>query len=304
MGIPCDASASWFAKLVGGVLHGEDQQIHELVPLGSNKQGSLSFVQNTADSSVFSGCLLVRKKRVNQSCIVVPEPKLAMGEIIRSLMPEKEPCISPLAVVHPDARLADSVIIHPGAIIGSDCFIGERTEIFSNVILYSKTRIGSDCQIHAGTVVGGPGFAYEHQNGVPHHVYHGAGVIIEDAVTIGANCTVDQGMLEATRIGSHVKIDNQVHVGHNACIGSGTIIAAQVGISGSASIGRNVLLGGQVGISDHAVIEDGVKVAAKSGVHGILKKGELYFGIPALPKKQAFEILRSLRRLPRWMRQK
>ena len=39
---------------------------------------------------------------------------------------------------------------------------------------------------------------------------------IGDDVEIGANSTIDRGALEVTRIGRGAKIDNLVHIGHNA----------------------------------------------------------------------------------------
>jgi UDP-3-O-[3-hydroxymyristoyl] glucosamine N-acyltransferase len=37
-------------------------------------------------------------------------------------------------------------------------------------------------------------------------------VVIGDDVEIGANCAIDRGRFEATRIGNGVKLDNLVHL--------------------------------------------------------------------------------------------
>ena len=226
-----------------------------------------------------------------------------MGELIRRFVKQHSSGVSPLAVIDPTAEIHPTAIIHAGAVIGEGCMVGD-TIIGPQCDLVCQGSYWGRCRIQAGAVIGAPGFAYEQVDGASRHVTHGGGVVIEDNVDIGAHVCIDQGMLGAHPALQGVKIDNLVHIGHNTRIEAGTIIAAQTGISGSAQIGRGVLLGGQVGISNHAVLEDGVQVAAKSGVHGRLKSGMAYFGIPALPKTQAFELIRALRRLPRWMQKR
>lgn len=299
--IPCQFKASEIADLLDGTLTGEDQTIIGLVPLDRNIYGTLSFSSNNK-SSKYLGVLLSTAPLEESTTIIVGHPKVAMAKLIESLKIEEEPHISPLAEIHPTAIIGKGVTIHAGTVIGENCHVMEKSILYPNVVLYPKTVIGKRCRIHSGAVIGSDGFAYEQLKGEPYRISHWGGVIIEDDVEIGANSCVDQGMLEPTRIGKAVKIDNLVHVGHNVDIQAGTIIAAQSGISGSAKIGKGVLLGGQVGVSDHSILDDGVQVAAKSGVHGHLVSGEKYFGIPALPKKKAFEILRAVRHLPKWMR--
>lgn len=304
MGIPCQAAASEMVQWLGGQLHGEDQQITELVPLNQNSVGTLSFATHLPPKLSLSGVILVRNPIEGLNCITVANPKWAMGELIRRFVNESPSGVSPLADIHPKAEVHPSAVIQSGAVIGANCSVGAHTIIGPQVVLYPGSHIGANCRIQAGAVIGASGFAYEQVDGTPQHVTHGGGVVIEDGVDIGAHVCIDQGMLEPTRLGSGVKVDNLVHIGHNTLIDGGTIIAAQTGISGSAHIGKGVLLGGQVGVSNHAVLEDGVRVAAKSGVHGRLRAGMTYFGIPALPKNQAFELIRALRRLPRWMQKR
>jgi UDP-3-O-[3-hydroxymyristoyl] glucosamine N-acyltransferase len=93
-----------------------------------------------------------------------------------------------------------------------------------------------------------------------------------------------------------VKLDAQVHVGHNVEIGANTIVAAQSGFAGSVSIGKGVLIGGQVGIADHVTVGDGARIAAKSGVIGDVPAGGVVAGYPAVPRGKW---LRSLARMHR-----
>ena len=72
-----------------------------------------------------------------------------------------------------------------------------------------------------------------------------------------------------------------MQVGHNVCIGEGSIIVAQVGISGSVIIGEHVTLGGKVGMVGHITIGNGATVTAKSGITKSIPPGETVAGFPA-----------------------
>ena len=123
---------------------------------------------------------------------------------------------------------------------------------------------------------------------------------IEDDVEIGANCTVDRGALDVTRIGRGTKIDNLVHIGHNVQIGEDVVIAAQTGLSGSVVVEDNVVIGGQVGIGDHARIESGAILGSGSGILSkkvVRGKGVVFWGTPARPLKQYLKELAALARL-------
>jgi UDP-3-O-[3-hydroxymyristoyl] glucosamine N-acyltransferase len=85
-------------------------------------------------------------------------------------------------------------------------------------------------------------------------------------VEIGANCTIDRAALTTTRIGSDVKMDNLVQIGHNVVVGDHTILVAQTGISGSARIGAGVVLAGQCGVAGHITVGDRVTAAARTGI--------------------------------------
>ena len=70
------------------------------------------------------------------------------------------------------------------------------------------------------------------------------GVKIGEDVSIGAGTCIDWWTIEDTVVGSGVKIDNQVQIGHNCKIGDNSIICGQVGIVGSTVVGRNCILAG------------------------------------------------------------
>ena len=63
--------------------------------------------------------------------------------------------ISPLASVHPEAKLASGVIVHPFALIEENTEIGEGCIIESHAVIKSGSRLGKHCHIHSGAVIGG-----------------------------------------------------------------------------------------------------------------------------------------------------
>jgi UDP-3-O-[3-hydroxymyristoyl] glucosamine N-acyltransferase len=131
-------------------------------------------------------------------------------------------------------------IAHKTAEIGYEVSIGEGTIIHSNVTIYSGVTIGDNCTIMAGAVIGSEGFGYEKdEDGDLFKIAHLGGVVIGNNVDIGANTCIDRGTLGHTIIEDGVKIDNLVHIAHNAHIKKGSVIIANAMIAGSVVVGEN-----------------------------------------------------------------
>ena len=62
------------------------------------------------------------------------------------------------------------------------------------------------------------------------------------------------------------------------------------------------MLGGQVGSAGHLTVGDGVKVAAKSGIHGDLERGGTYGGYPAFEIGAWRRAMAALQKLPALLR--
>jgi UDP-3-O-[3-hydroxymyristoyl] glucosamine N-acyltransferase len=201
------------------------------------------------------------------------------------------------AWVHPHAAWALAAVLDECDDPQVAATLGEGAIAGANVVLGVRVVIGRGVILGAGCVIGGPGFGWATgPDGRTRRVPQLGGVVIEDGVEIGPLCTIDAGTLSPTRLGQGVKLDAQVHVGHNVEIGANTIVAAQSGFAGSVSIGKGVLIGGQVGIADHVTVGDGARIAAKSGVIGDVPAGGVVAGYPAVPRGKW---LRSLARMHR-----
>ena len=211
-------------------------------------------------------------------------------------------CVDAQAVVGERAHIGHHSHIGAGCAVGTEVTIGSECQIYSNVTIYPGTKLGDRVIVHAGAVLGSDGFGYVRDGNTGHYEkFPQVGrLVIEDDVEIGANATIDRGALDETRIRRGAKIDNLVHIGHNCQIGEDVIIAAQTGLSGSIVIENGAVLGGQVGIGEHARIGEGVMLGGQGGVlpNKILRgKGVAFWGTPAQPLRQYLKQLATVARL-------
>ena len=205
-------------------------------------------------------------------------------------------------VIGEGVEIEESTRIGAGSVIGENVSIGRNCDLYPNVTVYPGVRLGDRVIVHSGAVLGSDGFGYVRDPATGRYEkFPQVGRLeIEDDVEIGANTTIDRGALDTTRIGRGAKIDNLVHIGHNCQIGEDVVIAAQTGLSGSITIEKNVVLGGQVGIAEHARIEEGVLVGGQAGVlpNKVLRgKGIAFWGTPARPLREYLKALAVLARL-------
>ena len=256
--------------------------------------------------------------------LINSRPRLAFATAATLLYPAKKyaPSIHPSAMVDRAAKVAPTAgvdafaVIEAHAVIGERCFIaagccigegvviGDDCEIYPRVVIYPGTTIGRRVVVHAGAVLGSDGFGFVRDEVSQRYVkFPQVGrLVIGDYVEIGANCTIDRGALDETIIGPGTKLDNMVHIGHNASVGANVVIAAQTGVSGSSSIGDDCVVGGQVGIGDHVTIEPGAILGGQSGILSnktIRGRGVVFWGTPARPIREYLKELATLSRLAR-----
>jgi UDP-3-O-[3-hydroxymyristoyl] glucosamine N-acyltransferase len=174
---------------------------------------------------------------------------------------------------------ADTVI-SSGCVIGANTVIGEGVLLYANISLYHNISIGDRVIIHSGAVIGSDGFGFapssDKQKGGWVKIAQLGGVKIGNDVEIGAGCTIDRGALDDTLIGDRVIIDNQVQIAHNVELGENTGIAGCSAIAGSTKIGKNCTIAGAVGIVGHLTITDNVHITAGSLVTKSIDKAGSY----------------------------
>jgi UDP-3-O-[3-hydroxymyristoyl] glucosamine N-acyltransferase len=205
--------------------------------------------------------------------------------------------VSHFACICSGAVIGKDSIIYPGVYIGEKSVIGEGCLIYPNVTIREGINVGNRVIIHAGAVIGSDGFGFVFDGRAHRKIPQVGTVVIEDDVEIGANTTIDRATTGATRVGGGTKIDNLVQIGHNTRVGRNVILVAQVGIAGSCNIGDGVVVGGQAGIPDHVNIEAGAMIGAQSGIVGNLPRG-VFGGTPAMPHRVFLKSSAIIRQLP------
>jgi UDP-3-O-[3-hydroxymyristoyl] glucosamine N-acyltransferase len=233
--------------------------------------------------------------------LVVKDPVAALSLALEYLYPDQEEGspVHPAAVIAPSARLGSNCRVEAGAVIEADCVLGRDCRIMAGAVLRHGCRLGRRVVIGPHSVVGGSGFGFAESRAGYRRLRHVGTVEIGDDTEIGAGCTVDRALLGTTRLGRGVKLDDQVHIGHNAVIGDYTAFAAQVGVGGSTVVGKRVKAGGQAGIADHLKIGAGAIIGAQAGVTKDVPAGAFWTGNPARDvreKRREQALLRSLAR--------
>lgn len=232
-----------------------------------------------------------------KALLVTDNPFEAYQKIVRHY----RPFAPSMKSVSDTAVIGEGTVVMPHAYIGNHVTIGKNCIIHPNVTILDHCVIGNDVIIQAGTVIGSDAYYYNKKTDREVHyqkMLSSGRVVIEDAVEIGAGCTIDRGVSHDTRIGKGTKLDNMVHIGHDTVIGKNCLLAAQVGIAGATTLEDGVILWGQVGVSKTLIIGANAVVLAQSGVPGSLAGGKTYFGYPAIDATEKKKELVWIKRIP------
>jgi UDP-3-O-[3-hydroxymyristoyl] glucosamine N-acyltransferase len=195
--------------------------------------------------------------------------------------------IGPGCVIADGAVIGDGVVLGPHCIIGEDCTVGAQSRLVARVTLVTRVTLGQRVLVHPGAVIGSDGFglAFDKDHWVK--LPQLGGVRIGDDCEIGANTTIDRGALDDTVLEEDVRLDNQIQIAHNVHVGAHTAMAGCAAVAGSAKIGRYCMIGGNAGVLGHLELADRVTITAKSLVtHSIREPGEYSSGVPLQDNRQ------------------
>jgi UDP-3-O-[3-hydroxymyristoyl] glucosamine N-acyltransferase len=206
------------------------------------------------------------------------------------------------AVVEADAWIGERVVVGAGSVVGRGARVGDDTRLDPRVVLYPGVTVGARCALHAGCVIGSPGFGYEMGADGPVAFPQNGTVRLGDDVRVGANTTIDRATLSTTVVGDGTALDNLVQVGHNVTIADGVIICAQSGIGGGAAFGTRAVMGPQGALAPDAYLGPGTILSARTALisHERLEDpGRVYMGVPAMPVADWRRLLVLRRRVVR-----
>ncbi|HLG02104.1 MAG TPA: acyl-ACP--UDP-N-acetylglucosamine O-acyltransferase [Bacteroidia bacterium] len=152
--------------------------------------------------------------------------------------------ISPLAQVHPDAKIGANVTVDAFAFIAANTIVGDNSWIGAHATLFEGARIGQNCRIFPGAVI----------SGIPQDLKFGGEnttAEIGDNSTIREFVTINRGTKDKfkTSIGKNCLLMAYAHVAHDCIIGDNVILANNVGLSGHCLIEDWAILEGMVGVS-------------------------------------------------------
>ena len=154
----------------------------------------------------------------------------------------------PLAYVHPDAKIANNVVIEPFVTIDKNVIIGEGTQIGSNVTILEGARIGKNCKIFPGAVISAIPQDLKFQ-GEDTTVEIGDNTTLRECVTVnrgtaakGNDCVVGDNVIisNATQVAGEVIIDNYAVIGGGSLIHQFSHIGAHVMVQGGSLINKDI----------------------------------------------------------------
>ena len=145
--------------------------------------------------------------------------------------------ISPLAYIHPEAKLGDNNIIGPFCYIDKDTVIGDNNVFQNSVTINIGARIGNGNEIFPGASI----------STKPQDLkFRGEQTTCEigDNNSIRENVTISRGTASKgkTVVGSNNLLMENMHVAHDCVIGNGCII------------GNSTKFAGEVIVDDFAII--------------------------------------------------
>lgn len=148
--------------------------------------------------------------------------------------------ISPMASIHPDAKLGIGVQIGPFAVVEANAEIGDGTIIHSGAQVRSGARIGKGCNIHPGAVIAG----------IPQDlkfVGEESVAIIGDKTQVRECVTVNRGTASKSKtvVGNNCLLMAYSHIAHDCELGNNVII------------GNATQLAGEIVVDDYAIVSGG-----------------------------------------------
>lgn len=194
--------------------------------------------------------------------------------------------IGPCCVIEENAVIEDGAVLGPHCIVGHGCVVGAHSRLVARVTLVVRVTLGRRVLVHPGAVIGSDGFGLAFDKTASDHggwikLPQLGGVRIGDDCEIGANTTIDRGALDDTVLEEDVRLDNQIQIAHNVHVGAHTAMAGCAAVAGSAKIGRYCMIGGNAGVLGHLELADRVTITAKSLVTSSIREpGEYSSGVP------------------------
>lgn len=191
--------------------------------------------------------------------------------------------ISPLAFVHPEAKIGNNVTIHPFVYIDKNVEIGDGCIFWPHVSIRSGARIGKNNHFYDGCIISATpqDFRWTGEE---------SRVIIGDNNTFREQVIINRSIFKdgATRIGNDSFIMAQSHIAHDSEIGNSVVIGNSVKIAGACKISDYSILSScaivheKCEVGKWALIKGGCRVNGHVPPFVIMAHNPIsYFGVNA-----------------------
>ena len=149
--------------------------------------------------------------------------------------------ISPLAYIHPEAKLGDNNVIGPFCYIDRDTVIGDNNTFQNSVTINVGARIGNNNEVFPGASL----------STKPQDLkFHGEETICEigDNNSIRENVTISRGTASkgSTKVGSNNLLMENMHIAHDCVVGNGCIIGNSTKFAGEVTVDDNAIISATV----------------------------------------------------------
>ena len=149
--------------------------------------------------------------------------------------------ISPLAYIHPNAKLGDNNIIGPFCYIDDNVIIGDNNVFQNSVTLNYGCRLGNNNEIFPGASL----------STKPQDLkFKGEDTlcIIGDNNSIRENVTISRGTASkgSTTVGSNNLLMENMHIAHDCVVGNGCIIGNSTKFAGEVIVDDNAIISATV----------------------------------------------------------
>lgn len=168
--------------------------------------------------------------------------------------------IHPLALVDPNAKIANDARIGAFSVVEAGAEIGAGCVLASHVIVHTGSILRDNVHVDSFAVIGGnpqdKSFDCSMQTGVE----IGEGTVVREHVTIHRSTKPHQ----CTHVGARCLLMAGAHIAHDCTVADDVILANGSMLGGHVEVGRWAFISGGVAIHQHCRVGSGALISANA----------------------------------------
>ncbi|MEI6437910.1 MAG: acyl-ACP--UDP-N-acetylglucosamine O-acyltransferase [Candidatus Omnitrophota bacterium] len=183
------------------------------------------------------------------------------------------------AIIGPDVKLGENIIIGPYAVIEGEVSLGDGTEVGAHAVVSGWTKVGKGNRIFPHAAVGFDPQDKKYKRGDKTFLE------VSDNNIFREFCTIHRGTIEGngvTRIGSNNLFMAYSHVAHDCVVGNGCVLANSGTLAGHVTVEDFVIVGGLSAVHQFCRVGKNAMIGGCSRVVQDVPPYSLCVGGPAL----------------------